>query len=626
MEKEWTIMVYMAGDNNLSADMVYSLRAIQATMLKQASKLNVLVYYDNSTDSAPTQYCDFSDPNAPILIASSEYKYTFTDKRKIKTSDPNENSAAMYSIYKFVSWCLDKTTGPKGPRNRVAQKYALIVSGHGSGVQNLSFLKDDRANYYMTIPRFREVLKWINEDFLQPNKKKLDLLGFDNCVMGMLEVGAELEPYVETMVASEGYVPNAGWSYGPWLEQLQTSPEMDSQSAGVAAVGSFINKQTTYAIGGIMVDVAAWNLIGVGKVRETTDALAKALNEALSIPRVAFKLTPFIMQAHFDCQSYMFEQNVDLKDFCNLLLVTLKEQFEIEDERAVKDDELFLNTMAILRACRKVVNAVDECILLGGFTGGMYQYSNGISIFFPWTAEILRQTEDNYQKLLFAKDTTDSKLPSNWLKFLKIYLERITRRPPRPNCYLVSELTASSDNGDGVAPTDHRVENNTAWRVEGNPAWRVEGNPAWRVENNTAWRVENNTAWRVEGNPAWRVEGNPAWRVEGNPAWRVEGNPAWRVEGNPAWRVDGSPEWRVEGNPKWRVGSYPNQRVEGNPAFRVNGVGNRILNVANRVLGAVGLTSVDFKNIDESQPIFGFTKMIVRIKESSETKSEETSA
>jgi hypothetical protein len=603
--KDWTIMVYMAGDNNLSADMVYSLRAIQTIMLKQASKLNVLVYYDNSTDISPTQYCDFSDPNDPVIIAASEYKYA--DKRKIVTTDQNENSATMHSMYKFVSWCLDEPRGTNGPRNRKASRYALIVSGHGSGVQNLSFLKDERSNYYMTVPKFREVVKWINEDFLHPDNEKLHLLGFDNCVMGMLEVGIELEPYVETMVASEGYVPNAGWSYGPWLEQLQTFPEMDSQSAGVAAVASFINRQTTYAIGGIMVDIAAWNLKGVGNVMETTDALAKALNETLSIPHVAFKLTPFIMQAHFDCQSYMFEQNVDLKDFCNLLLVTLKEQFKVENEDAEDDDELLLNIMAILRACRKVVEAVDACILLGGFSGGMYQYSNGISIFFPWTAEAYRKSISSYQKLRFAKDKVDHTLPSNWPKFLETYLERITRRPPRPNCYLVSESSASNENGNGVTAGGHRVQNNTAWRVEGNPAWRVEGNPAWRVQNNTAWRVEGNTAWRVEGNPAWRVEGNTAWRVEGNPKWRA----------------DGSPEWRVEGNPKWRVGSYPNQRVEGNPAFRIDSVGNRILNVANRVLGAVGLTSIDFKNIDESQPIFGFTKRIVQVEDNLETKPRE---
>ncbi len=41
MEKEWTIMVYMAGDNNLNDDMI---RAINE--LREALKLQVMLYQE----------------------------------------------------------------------------------------------------------------------------------------------------------------------------------------------------------------------------------------------------------------------------------------------------------------------------------------------------------------------------------------------------------------------------------------------------------------------------------------------------------------------------------------------------------------------------------------------------
>ena len=40
--------------------------------------------------------------------------------------------------------------------------------------------------------------------------KKLDVLGFDSCVMGMLEVGYQFNNVAKTLIASEGSVPSAG--------------------------------------------------------------------------------------------------------------------------------------------------------------------------------------------------------------------------------------------------------------------------------------------------------------------------------------------------------------------------------------------------------------------------------
>src|SRR5688572_28461247 len=45
----------------------------------------------------------------------------------------------------------------------------------------------------------------------------LDLLGFDSCVMGMLEVGYQFADRTKTIIASEGSVPSAGWTYAKIL-------------------------------------------------------------------------------------------------------------------------------------------------------------------------------------------------------------------------------------------------------------------------------------------------------------------------------------------------------------------------------------------------------------------------
>ncbi len=575
-KKDWTIMVYMAGDNNLSIDLVYALREIQEAMRDKAHRLNLLVYYDGSVIDSPTQYCDFSDPQRPVTIPASSFRNP-RSPRRVSQGGINQNAATMSALYQFADWCLGKGGGR---RNRRASNYALIVSGHGSGFQNLSFLKDDRAKYYMTIPKFRETLSWIQKDLL--GERPFDLIGFDNCVMGMLEIGHELKDHASIMVGSEGYIPNAGWTYEHILKDLLSKRRLATPAAvGVSVVESFIGRQAEFAMGGVSVDIAAWDLERVRPVTAAVQSLGEILYRGMLMPDLCTELKPILLQSHYECQSYMFEQNVDLKDFCKLLSQAADERLGSADItlRPVEGKTRFDLKTELRKRCRVVIKAVENCVLLSGFSGGKYQYSNGISIFFPWTAAIYGESARNYRKLKFARRGT-----AYWDRFLSVYLEAVSRRESKPSS--IKE----------TAPIDFTSEIKLAEILRGRT---TDGILASVVESQ---RTELNPVFRVEGNVIFRVEGNPVFRVEGNTVYRVEGNPVFRVEGNTVYRVEGNPVFRVEGNTVFRV--------EGNPVFRVEGSSNdRVVNnTANRVLGAMGLTMVDFKNVAEPWYIYGFSK------------------
>src|SRR5215213_3590626 len=106
--KEWTIMVYMAGDNNLSIDMVYALE-----QLKEAAdandRISLYVYFDGLSSDVPTLYCDFpqdcetTDPNCQINFYQS---YKIRDKLIDVKDEFNENSASVNNIINFVDWCV----------------------------------------------------------------------------------------------------------------------------------------------------------------------------------------------------------------------------------------------------------------------------------------------------------------------------------------------------------------------------------------------------------------------------------------------------------------------------------------------------------------------------------------
>ena len=68
--KEWTIMVYLAGDNNLSVDMAHAMEQIKEIAGEEANGVNLFVYYDGHSTSIPTLYCDFSDSTSPKHVRS----------------------------------------------------------------------------------------------------------------------------------------------------------------------------------------------------------------------------------------------------------------------------------------------------------------------------------------------------------------------------------------------------------------------------------------------------------------------------------------------------------------------------------------------------------------------------
>src|SRR4029453_15798018 len=90
----------------------------------------------------------------------------------------------------------------------------------------------------------------------------------------------------------------------------------------------------------------------------------------------------------------------------------------------------------VQKACRTVLEELQTAVLLSGFSGGGYQYSNGVSVFFPWSREAYEVSRKNYESLGFAKDVKRKKL--SWADFLKRYLYEVTLRKFEPPAVEVS--------------------------------------------------------------------------------------------------------------------------------------------------------------------------------------------
>jgi hypothetical protein len=611
-KKDWTIMIYMAGDNNLAVDMAYALEQIKGVADGGADSPNLFVYYDGNSPSIPTLYCDFSEPGKPRYVRS----FKVPNKPCPVPKKENENAADPRSILNFVDWCIKKVEVENNGEisyGRPADRYALIFSGHSLGFQNIGLFKDETSGKAMKMTDFYEVLREMTcekkdlEEYARTLKiepdawetattellgKKLAILGFDSCVMGMLEVGYQFYHVADTLIASEGSVPSAGWTYAKILGCLagENTRNIATQDVAELFVKKFIRSQDDYTVGGVSVDMAAWDLSQFGELTGAFDGLADALIQCFEDKesRIYRQMERVILQVHWKCQSYMFDQNVDLGDFCDLLD---RECGLVADELGDGDDVELLRI--VQDQCQYVLTALRNAVILSGFSGGGYQYSNGVSVFFPWSREGYEVSRKNYEGLWFAKDAKRDRL--SWTDFLKKYLYEVSvRRFEMP----VDDVPSGSKYRYFSGVKYDERSGSSLSSGHGTPITRIAGQEGTRIAGQEGTRIAGQEGTRIAGQEGTRIAGREGTRIAGQEGTRIAGQEGTRIAGQEGTRIAGQEGTRIAGQEGTRIAGQEGTRIAGQEGTRIAGGGSSTF-----------FTSLQlFKNVESRWNISGFSK------------------
>ena len=395
--------------------------------------------------------------------------------------------------------------------------------------------------------------------------QKLDILGFDSCVMGMLEVGYQFNDLAKTMIASEGSVPSAGWTYAKILGCLarEEHRNVDTREVAELFVEKFIRSQDAYTVGGVSVDMAAWDLSRFKSLAAGFDGLSVALLECFKDKdsRIYRQMARVILQVHWQCQSYMFDQNVDLGDFCELLD---RECGLVAEELEGKDEDL-LNL--VQEQCRTVLNELREAVILSGFSGGGYQYSNGISVFFPWSREGYEVSRKNYESLWFVKEAARKK--SSWMGFLKKYLYEVSLRKfeqpvddvPVGARYRYPSGVKFSDLFESVISTGNGDSNT---RISGQEGTKIAGQEGTRIGGQEGTRIAGQEGTRIAGQEGTRI-GRPGRHEDRRPGRHQDRRPGRYQDRRPGRHQDRRPGRHQDRRPGRRQDRRPGRHQDRRP-------------------------------------------------------------
>ena len=395
----WTVAVHLAGGKSLTEQMIRALQEMRDEANSEENRFRIIAQFEPQGKLPRAFVFDFDDapshfalPFTPVprralmRPALASYEYV------LDTSQTNpEQLSSTQLLARFVE--TGKSASAGGP-------FLLVISGHGNGAVG-PFLahRDPGAELsLMDLPAVFDSAGISPQD-------KIDILGLDCCAMSMIEVGFELSPYARFLVASEGDISNHGW---PYRQILGAIDEMAPAEAASEIVRQFVRFYFDYSLLGVSSHCAACDLQKMNALADPVRHLAETLTRRIEDPGV---WQPVVL-AHWEAQSYKDEEYVDLADFCDRLC-------------------RYLPDWEVQSCCADVITAVAEVVKDSYVTGATYQYSTGLSVYFPWSNDAakgrgkeIQTTSDleGYKMLKFNRET-------KWGDFLDAYLDATQRKP-----------------------------------------------------------------------------------------------------------------------------------------------------------------------------------------------------
>lgn len=456
---EWTVMIYLAGDNNLSAHSIDILRELEAAC-PPSEQVRVLACFDaNTPRPRGARYLEInhrwksnSNPLGKWRLHNDLVPFKEIEGHPVATQDfckPSQTvpqptlTGAKEGLSRFLKFAL---------KNHRAKRYMLILFGHGSAVAGKTFLVDNNPPSFLRLREFAGVLATHFDDCYdtsntastpnKPKKPKLDILACDNCMMNGIETAYQIRRHVDYIIGSQGLMLAVGWPFQKIIEEVVKHQTKDTEYVAERVLSVCARSLIDFSLMDRSSEQALCDLTTLRKNKSLVSAvkrLVAAMEEGLEFDDCGELCYPEIRDAiklaRLEAQSYFSETFVDLYDFCMLLLDRCNDAIaqpvamlmqvqnrlmhlmpnlklnalmrrEDDDERAlspvqVKELLLLSDVMQLFNkiACR-CLDVLDEIrwfdpkkdkkkyrkfVRNSYYVGSELQYSNGVSVYFPWT-------------------------------------------------------------------------------------------------------------------------------------------------------------------------------------------------------------------------------------------------
>ncbi len=296
--RPWTVLIYLDGDVDLEEAAFDDLNAMET--IGSTADVNIIVYVDFWTgDAAPftgAACYNISQDTGPTIGSTP---LTTPLPTEPNMGDPN-------TLLNFI--IFGQTYAP-------ADNYLLILWDHGAGFYGVCF--DETSGNDRLVPE--DLATVLSSGAIQP----IDIVAFDACLMGQLELAYEIRNYTDFVVFSEESIPWFGFPYEKFLLSLVNTPG----SSPTELAGEIVFRyQEAYNTGGIYeaageiaICLSAIDTSKLDIVAEALDNLTLSLLPHSSI----VNYYSAISQARGQTQSFAWPDFMDLAHFAQQIDATI---------------------------------------------------------------------------------------------------------------------------------------------------------------------------------------------------------------------------------------------------------------------------------------------------------------
>lgn len=412
-QKDFTLAVYMAADNDLERYAIRNIR--QMATIGSTDSLNIVVHLDIKSSGKKTCSRFYVEKNNIV-----EFN---THVQKMDSGDPQ-------SLISFIKFALetfpanhimllfgDHGTGIVDPvSNRIVRAIDLFVYNPVSRKleldRSIDFLEliqtldnrdelhmlrgicwDDSTGHYLTNQKLLYALSTIKDTIM--HGKKFDIIGFDACLMSMLEVADIVKDYAHVLVSSQEVELGTGWNYQSVLNPFLYGT-MDPVSLAKHIVTMY---EKTYNPHTNDYTLSAVDLDHVSDLENNINTVAELLVACLNIQKNnSVKQAISLSHNRKLCTHFDTPQYIDLHHFYRNLQSNIK-SFVVNNEQQGS------RLKQALSAKLEEGKAIIERLVIANTTGQNLSQAKGISIYFPE-----QRIHPSYNNTLFAAHNMWAKL------------------------------------------------------------------------------------------------------------------------------------------------------------------------------------------------------------------------
>ena len=233
----WTFMVYLDADNSLDSFGPINLQQMSDGLALGAS-VNVVVLMDRL--------------NLPAYV----YEVTHQQIKTVQSLG-EVDMGSPETLTSFAMFAM---------KTYPATRFFLDLWDHGGGCTGVCW--DESSGHHLS-PHDVEKAVALAESSV---KKHVQVVGFDACMMGMVEVCYELKDVTDVVVGSEIVIPGYGWPYTQLMAYLCNYPTADAYNLSSELVKEYVAFYPRSTV-----QLSAINEASIPDLTESLDSFANTL-------------------------------------------------------------------------------------------------------------------------------------------------------------------------------------------------------------------------------------------------------------------------------------------------------------------------------------------------------------